>query len=46
MQYNIEIRALDLLSTEGLPDKTPNQLKNSHASVNILLEILYTQSVY
>ena len=45
MQYNIEIRALDLLSTKGLPNKTPKETKNFHASVNFLRETLYTQSV-
>ena len=38
MQYNIEIRALDLLSTKGLPNKTPKETKNFHASVNFLHE--------
>ena len=45
MQYNIEIRALDLLSTKGLPNKTPKETKNFHASVNFLHETPYTQSV-
>ena len=45
MQYNIEIRALDLLSTKGLRNKTPKEFEKIPCLSKLLHEILYTQSV-
>ena len=45
MQYNNEIRALDLLSTKGLRNKTPKEFEKIPCLGKLLHEILYTQSV-
>ena len=45
MQYNNEIRALDLLSTKSLRNKTPKESEKIPCLSKLLHEILYTQSV-